>query len=99
MANAPRHTAELARRFPTIDVDPDVLYVDAGQILTSAGVVAGLDLCLHIVRRDHGSAVAPEIARASVMPLERDGRQSQFIVHAPPAPDGASYARLNAPCR
>lgn len=86
--------AELARRYPAIDVDPDVLYVDAGQILTSAGVVAGLDLCLHIVRRDYGAAVAAEIARASVMPLERDGGQSQFIVHAPPTPDGASLSPL-----
>jgi transcriptional regulator GlxA family with amidase domain len=86
--------AELARRHPKINVDPDVLYVDEGQILTSAGVVAGLDLCLHIVRRDYGAAVAAEIARASVMPLERDGGQSQFIVHAPPTADGASLSPL-----
>lgn len=77
--------AELARRFPAVTVDPRVLYVDEGQVLTSAGAAAGLDLCLHLIRRDHGAAVAAEAARVSVMPLERAGGQSQFIVHAPPA--------------
>lgn len=86
--------AELARRYPRIEVDPAVLYVDEGQVLTSAGAAAGLDLCLHLVRRDHGAAVAAEAARVSVMPLERAGGQSQFIVHAPPAPDGASLQAL-----
>jgi transcriptional regulator GlxA family with amidase domain len=81
---------ELARRYPGVAVDPDVLYVDEGQVLTSAGAAAGLDLCLHLVRRDHGSAVAAEAARLSVMPLERDGGQSQFIVQAPPVADGSS---------
>jgi transcriptional regulator GlxA family with amidase domain len=82
--------AELSRRHPAIDVDPQVLYVDNGSLLTSAGAAAGLDLCLHVVRRDHGSAVAADAARCAVMPLERDGGQSQFIVHEPPSPDGAS---------
>jgi len=82
--------AELRRRHPSLEVDPDVLYVDQGQVLTSAGAAAGLDLCLHLVRRDFGAAVAAEVARASVMPLEREGGQAQFIVHAPPGPDGAS---------
>lgn len=77
--------AELARRYPAITVDPDVLFVDSGQFLTSAGAAAGLDLCLHMVRRDHGAAVAAQAARLSVMPLERDGGQAQFIVHEPPA--------------
>jgi len=88
--------AELARRHPAIDVDPDVLYVDNGRILTSAGAAAGLDLCLHLVRRDHGSAVAADVARNSVMPLERDGGQAQFIVHPPPVADGSSLAPLLA---
>ncbi|MET0793871.1 MAG: helix-turn-helix domain-containing protein [Polyangiaceae bacterium] len=87
-------TAELARRYPAIEVDPNVLYVDAGQFLSSAGAAAGLDLCLHIVRRDYGAAVAADAARLSVMPLERSGGQAQFIVHAPPTPDGASLAPL-----
>ncbi|MFF3326298.1 GlxA family transcriptional regulator [Streptomyces sp. NPDC002889] len=83
--------AELARRFPLIDVQPDVLYVDNGQILTSAGAAASLDLCLHMVRRDLGSAVAADIARLSVMPLEREGGQAQFIVHEqPPVPRGSA---------
>ncbi len=87
-------TGELARRYPLIDVDPDVLYVDAGSILTSAGAAAGMDLCLHMIRLDHGSAVAADSARLAVMPLERDGGQAQFIVHEPPAPDGASVQPL-----
>ncbi|MBX6382130.1 MAG: helix-turn-helix domain-containing protein, partial [Microbispora sp.] len=81
---------ELARRFPAVDVRPDVLYVDNGQVLTSAGAAAGLDLCLHMIRRDHGSAVAADAARLSVMPLEREGGQAQFIVHEhPPVPSGS----------
>ncbi len=80
----------LAALHPEIDVDPDVLYVDNGQYLTSAGAAAGLDLCLHLIRRDHGSAVAADAARLSVMPLEREGGQAQFIVHdQPPTPQGS----------
>lgn len=79
--------AELARRYPRVDVDPGVLYVDNGQILTSAGAAAGLDLCLHLIRRDFGSAVAADAARLSVVPLEREGGQAQFIVaEQPPVP-------------
>ncbi len=85
---------ELARRFPRVEVDPSVLYVDCGQLLTSAGAAAGFDLCLHMVRLDHGAAVAAEAARLSVMPLERDGGQAQFIVHAPPTADGSSLSRV-----
>ena len=66
-------------------VDANVLFVDNGQILTSAGAAAGLDLCLHLVRRDLGSAAAANAARLAVMPLEREGGQAQFIVHAPPS--------------
>jgi transcriptional regulator GlxA family with amidase domain len=85
---------ELARRYPDVHVDPDVLYVDNGQVLTSAGAAAGLDLCLHVVRLDYGAAVAAQTARLSVMALERSGGQSQFIRHAPPVPDGASLEPL-----
>ncbi|WP_329427751.1 helix-turn-helix domain-containing protein [Streptosporangium sp. NBC_01495] len=82
--------AALAERFPRVNVRPDVLYVDNGQFLTSAGAAAGLDLCLHMIRGDHGSAVAADAARLSVMPLEREGRQAQFIVHEqPPVPRGS----------
>ncbi|MDN0197857.1 helix-turn-helix domain-containing protein [Streptomyces sp. S.PNR 29] len=81
----------LARRFPRVEVQPDVLYVDNGQILTSAGAAAGLDMCLHMIRRDFGSAVAADAARMSVMPLEREGGQAQFIVHEhPPVPRGSA---------
>jgi transcriptional regulator GlxA family with amidase domain len=83
-------TGTLAERHPALDVDPNVLYVDNGQFLTSAGAAAGLDLCLHLIRRDHGSAVAADAARLSVMPLEREGGQAQFIVHdQPPTPRGS----------
>src|SRR2546428_450811 len=85
---------ELARRDPEIDVDADVLYVDNGNVLTSAGAAAGFDLCLHLVRRDLGARVASEVARAAVMPLERAGGQAQFIVHEPPTSDGTSIGPL-----
>jgi transcriptional regulator GlxA family with amidase domain len=74
-----RHAAELARRYPEIDVDPGVLYVDAGDVLTSAGVAAGVDLCLHLIRRDHGAEMANRTARRIVVPAHRDGGQAQFI--------------------
>ena len=74
----------LARRFPAITVDSKALYIDEGRILTSAGVAAGADLCLHMIRSDLGAAVAAECARRAVVPLERQGGQAQFIVHAPP---------------
>ncbi|RYZ04832.1 MAG: helix-turn-helix domain-containing protein [Myxococcales bacterium] len=85
---------ELARRYPRVQVDPDVLYVQRGNVFTSAGAAAGLDLCLHLVRLDYGSAVAADSARLAVMPLERAGGQSQFIVNEPPTPEGASLAPL-----
>jgi transcriptional regulator GlxA family with amidase domain len=86
--------AQLAARYPQVQVDPNVLYVDNGQILTSAGAAAGLDLCLHLIRTDHGAAVAADAARLSVMPLERAGGQAQFIAHEPPAPDGTTLEPL-----
>ena len=74
-----RAAALLAERFPRIDVDPNVLYVDDGDVLTSAGVAAGIDLCLHIVRRDHGAEVAARMARRIVVAPHRDGGQAQFV--------------------
>ncbi|MEV4559984.1 helix-turn-helix domain-containing protein [Kitasatospora sp. NPDC049285] len=72
--------AELLRsRHPAVLVDPDVLYVDDGQVLTSAGSAAGIDLCLHLVRLDHGAKVANTVARRFVVPPHRDGGQAQFI--------------------
>ncbi|MER7677689.1 helix-turn-helix domain-containing protein [Streptomyces sp. NPDC096934] len=88
---------DLAALHPAVTVDPNVLYVDNGQFLTSAGAAAALDMCLHMIRRDHGSAVAAHAARLSVMPLEREGGQAQFIVHAqPPAPAGTTMEPLLA---
>lgn len=66
--------------FPAVDLDPDVLYVDEGQVLTSAGASAGMDLCLHMVARDYGAAVAADAARLAVAPLHRSGGQAQFIL-------------------
>lgn len=86
--------SELARRYPEVDVDANVLFVDNGQILTSAGAAAGLDLCLHMIRRDYGSTVAADAARIAVMHLERDGGQAQFIIHEPPPPDGTTLEPL-----
>jgi transcriptional regulator GlxA family with amidase domain len=88
--------AELARRHPEVAVDPEVLYVDNGRVLTSAGAAAGFDLCLHLVRRDLGAEAAAAAARAAVMPLERAGGQAQFIVHAPPSDSGGSLEPLLA---
>jgi len=79
-----RAAGELARRYPQIKVNADVLYVDNGKLLTSAGAAAGMDLCLYLVRRDHGASVAAHVARAAVMPLERAGGQAQFIEFRPP---------------
>lgn len=73
---------ELAHRFPKIEVDPNVLYVDAGQLITSAGSAAGIDACLHLVARDHGTHVANSVARRLVMAPQRTGGQAQFI-HTP----------------
>ncbi|GIE74731.1 AraC family transcriptional regulator [Actinoplanes philippinensis] len=67
------------RLFPRIAVDPTVLFVDDGDVLTSAGAAAGVDLCLHIVRRDHGSEIANAVARRCVVPPWRDGGQAQYI--------------------
>jgi AraC family transcriptional regulator, transcriptional activator FtrA len=76
------HADVLARRYPSVKVDPDVLYIDDGDVLTSAGKAAGMDLCLHVVRCDYGSAVANALARRLVVPPQRAGGQAQFI----PAP-------------
>lgn len=73
-----RWADELQRSFPAVEVVPDALYVDEGDVLTSAGVLAGFDLCLHLVRRDHGAAVAAAVARQIVMAPHRDGGQAQF---------------------
>ncbi|MEU6644893.1 helix-turn-helix domain-containing protein [Saccharomonospora sp. NPDC046836] len=67
------------RLYPAVELDPDVLYTDDGDILTSAGEASGMDLCLHLIRRDHGAAVANDVARRTVVPPHRDGGQAQYI--------------------
>ena len=92
--------AGLAEMFPRVDVDPDALYVDEGDVLTSAGLSAGIDLCLHLVRSDHGERVGARVARVMVAAPHRDGGQAQFIERAmPAATDNGSLeagARLGA---
>jgi AraC family transcriptional activator FtrA len=73
------HADLMRERYPAVRVDPDVLYVDEGDVLTSAGRAAGMDLCLHLVRLDHGTAVANALARTLVVPPHRPGGQAQFI--------------------
>ena len=80
------HAEQLAERYPAVTVDPGVLYVDEGDVLTSAGVAAGIDLCLHVLRRDHGAEVANAAARRIVVAPHRDGGQAQFVdTPLPPA--------------
>jgi transcriptional regulator GlxA family with amidase domain len=83
----------LARRYPAVDVQPDVLYLDEGQVLTSAGVAAGIDLCLHIVRRDYGSRAANAVARRIVVAPQRAGGQAQFLDQPVPSAPGGSLER------
>jgi transcriptional regulator GlxA family with amidase domain len=78
----------LASRYPELTVDPDVLYVDEGSVLTSAGMSAGIDLCLHVVRQDHGAAVANAVARRLVIPPHRSGGQAQYMAGPVPEPTG-----------
>ncbi|EFC82828.1 GlxA family transcriptional regulator [Parafrankia sp. EUN1f] len=82
----------LARMYPQVTVDADVLFVDDGDVLTSAGAASGIDLCLHLVRRDHGSEVANRAARRCVVPPWRDGGQAQYIERPVPPSSGTSTA-------
>lgn len=89
-----RQAETLARRYPAVTVDASVLYVDNGNVLTSAGRSAGLDLCLHILRRDLGAHVANQVARQMVVPAHRPGGQSQYIDHSVPASDTDSIGAV-----
>jgi transcriptional regulator GlxA family with amidase domain len=82
--------------FPKVELDPDVLFVDDGDVLTSAGAAAGVDLCLHVVRRDHGSEVANRAARRCVVPPWRDGGQAQYIERPVPEPHDTGTAPVRA---
>jgi AraC family transcriptional regulator, transcriptional activator FtrA len=86
---------ELARRFPLAQVSPNALYVEDGTLLTSAGTAAGIDLCLHLVRREHGSTVATKLARRMVVPPHRDGGQAQYVeAPLPRTPDAPTLEPL-----
>ncbi|MFL6075237.1 MAG: helix-turn-helix domain-containing protein [Mycobacteriales bacterium] len=85
---------ELAAAYPRVRVDPDVLYIDHGDVGTSAGTAAGIDLCLHVLRADHGAAYAAEVARRMVMPPHREGGQLQYVSRPVPRRDGEALAPL-----
>ncbi|MCK9895790.1 GlxA family transcriptional regulator [Frankia sp. AgB32] len=99
--------ADFQRAFPAVELRPDVLFVDTGRILTSAGAAAAVDLCLHLIRLDHGSGVANRVARACVVPPWRDGGQAQYVERPVPTPSDAGTAparewalgRLDQPLR
>ena len=80
----------LAERYPQVVVDTDVLYIDHGDVLTSAGAASGIDMCLHMIRQDFGSAVAADVARHMVVPPQRDGGQAPYIAHPDPGDDHGS---------
>lgn len=88
-----RYTEILRARFPAVRVEPDVLYVEEGRIFTSAGSTAGIDLCLHLVRLDHGAEVANQVARRLVASPHRDGGQAQFIARPMPVRAAHGLAR------
>jgi AraC family transcriptional activator FtrA len=88
------HTEALARRYPRVQVDANVLYVDDGDIMTSAGRAAGLDLCLHIVRSDHGAEIANHVARRLVIAPHREGGQAQYIRQPVPPIEGDALAAV-----
>jgi transcriptional regulator GlxA family with amidase domain len=89
-----RNASELAARYPAADVDPSVLYVDSGPVITSAGTAAGIDACLYLVRKEHGSRVANAVARRMVVPPHRDGGQAQYIDRPLPTAPADSLAQV-----
>jgi transcriptional regulator GlxA family with amidase domain len=91
-----RHTDRFRTFFPQVRLDPDVLFIDDGDILTSAGSASGIDLCLHVIRQDHGSEIANKTARRCVTPPFREGGQAQFIERPLPEAGGLSTAATRA---
>jgi AraC family transcriptional activator FtrA len=89
-----RYVDTLRERYPALSVTPDALYVDEGRIVTSAGSAAGLDMLLHVVRRDYGGAIANRVAQRLVVPPHREGGQAQFVPRPMPPGDGGRLARL-----
>ncbi len=91
-----KSSGHLRQLYPAVDLDQDVLYTDEGNVLTSAGEASGIDLCLHMVRCDHGSAVANDVARRTVVPPHRDGGQAQFIQQPVPEPQFSNTGTARA---
>lgn len=91
-----RYAERLAERFPKVLVEPDVLYIDEGRVLTSAGSAAGIDLCLHIIRNDFGAEIANNVAKRMVVPPHRDGGQSQYVTAPLQTDANSGLARLLA---
>ncbi|MGI5169735.1 GlxA family transcriptional regulator [Spirillospora sp. CA-253888] len=91
-----RSAGAFRRRFPGVELDPDVLYVDGGAVLTSAGEAAGIDLCLHMIRCDHGAAAAAWVARRTVVPPYREGGQAQYVPRPVPEEGAASTGAARA---
>ncbi len=89
-----RHTTELAAQVPTASINPDVLYVQDGHVVTSAGTAAGIDACLHVLRAEHGTSIANAVARRMVVPPHRDGGQRQFVQSPVVAADADTLAPL-----
>ncbi|MFE0451243.1 GlxA family transcriptional regulator [Streptomyces sp. NPDC058914] len=89
-------TDRFRRMYPRVDLDPDVLFVDDDRVLTSAGAASGVDICLHLVRKDHGSELANKVARRCVVPPFRDGGQAQYIEQPVPEAGVASTAATRA---
>lgn len=91
-----RLSDDFRRMFPAVQLDPDVLFVEDGDVLTSAGAASGIDVCLHLVRSDHGSEIANQVARCCVVPPFRDGGQAQYIEQPVPDPAGQGTAATRA---
>jgi transcriptional regulator GlxA family with amidase domain len=90
------YTEELAERYPAVDMQPDVLFVQDGQVVTSSGYAAGIDLCLHIIRTDYGAAAANAVARLALVAPVRPGGQAQFTDTPLPRESGTSFAQTRA---
>ncbi|WP_425471986.1 GlxA family transcriptional regulator [Streptomyces piniterrae] len=91
-----RSVDDFRRLFPAVELDADVLYTDEGDVLTAAGVASGIDLCLHMIRCDHGAAVANDVARRTVVPPHREGGQAQYIRRPVPEPQASSTGTARA---
>ncbi|MEU6325945.1 helix-turn-helix domain-containing protein [Streptomyces sp. NPDC047049] len=91
-----RSVEDFRQLFPAVELDADVLYTDEGEVLTAAGVASGIDLCLHMVRCDHGAAVANDVARRTVVPPHREGGQAQYIRRPVPEPRESSTGAARA---